>query len=565
MRFSRHLVTLTVLSLFGALPQGRTTALAAVAPPGRTDGQLPGPTCDKEIEIDTRAAGSPFVHSWEKSFGSDRADMVLTEGYLRNADRARAATGFGYVRFHGIFDDSMGIVIPDGTGGVRYNFRKIDAVYDSLLRHHLRPYVELSFMPSLLGSNPLRRNGGLEPLTKTGENEPARPVTDFSKGTLWYRANVTPPARMAEWNALIHAFVTHLETRYGREEIRRWPFEVWNEPDQATWTGTPRMASYFALYDNTARTIKSVDPALKVGGPATGAIHWVREFTDHVARAHVPADFVSTHIYANDPPALLRLPSSPRNTGNTVCDATRHAREIVDRSARPGLPLYISEFGADWDIHNGSADRPWIAPWLAETIRDCDGLAPLMSYWTFSDDFEEQGIMENELPGAYGLLSTHGIPKPAFNAFALLHRLGTQRLKTPSNADILATRRRSGTLALALWNRDNAREKTVALRLEGVSDTTQARIVILDRDHGTATARFDAMGRPDTPTEAQARALRSAARLPSPRTAPECRAADRCVVTLPPESLALLEIPAQGSRRNVSSPDATDHSRADHS
>ncbi|MBB2205009.1 GH39 family glycosyl hydrolase [Gluconacetobacter takamatsuzukensis] len=496
------------------------------------------------IEIDASGAGKPFRHSWEQAFGSDRADMVLTESYLRNADRTRQETGFRYVRFHGIFDDTMGIMAPDDAGHMHYNFRKVDAVYDGLLAHHIRPLVELSFMPSAIGSDVLRRDGGLEPLVHRKADEAARPITDYSGGTLWYRANVTFPAHMEDWNALIRAFVEHLEQRYGAGEVRQWPFEVWNEPDQATWVAQPRMATYFALYDNTARTIKAVDPALRVGGPATGAIHWVGDFVEHVTRAHVPVDFVSTHIYANDPPDLLRLPKSPDNTGNTVCDATRTARRAIDRSGHPDLPLYITEFGADWDIHNGSADRPWIAPWIAQTVHDCDGLAPIMSYWTFSDDFEEQGVMANEIPGAYGLLTTHGIPKPAFNAFALLHRLGDRRLPAGSGGDdILATRREDGAIAVALWNRDPQRARAQHLAFRGVKSVDGATMIVIDRTHGTPAAVFESMGRPVSPTSQQAGALMAAARLPAPQPVADCARASRCDVTLPPESLALLLVP----------------------
>ncbi|MBB2169499.1 glycosyl hydrolase family 39 [Gluconacetobacter aggeris] len=498
------------------------------------------------IEIDATGSGTPFRHSWEQAFGSDRADMALTESYLRNADRTREATGFRYVRFHGIFDDAMGIMAPDADGHMHYNFRKVDAVYDGLLAHHIRPLVELSFMPSAIGSDVLRRDGGLEPLVHWKADEQARPITDYSGGTLWYRANVTFPAHMADWNALIRAFVAHLEQRYGAEEVRQWPFEVWNEPDQATWVAQPKMATYFALYDNTARAIKAVDPALRVGGPATGAIHWVGDFVDHVMREHVPVDFVSTHIYANDPPDLLRLPKSPANTGNIVCDATRTARRAIDRSGHPDLPLYITEFGADWDIHNGSADRPWIAPWIAQTVRDCDGLAPIMSYWTFSDDFEEQGVVASELPGAYGLLTTHGIPKPAFNAFALLHRLGNRRLPAGSDdGDVLATRREDGAIAVALWNRDAGGVRDAHLAFRGLASVEGATVIVIDRNHGTPAALFEAMGRPVSPTRQQADALIAAARLPAPQPAADCRNARQCDVRLAPESLALLLVPAQ--------------------
>lgn len=76
--------------------------------------------------------------------------------------------------------------------------------------------------------------------------------------------------------------------------MRRWFFEVWNEPNlQAFWTGT--QAEYFELYARTARAIKEVDPKLRVGGPATAMNAWIAEFLAYCRQHDVPADFVSTH------------------------------------------------------------------------------------------------------------------------------------------------------------------------------------------------------------------------------------------------------------------------------
>src|SRR5438874_4719189 len=96
-------------------------------------------------------------------------------------------------------------------------------------------------------------------------------------------------------------------------------------------------------------------------------------------------------------------------------------------------------------------DQVFMAPWLADTIRQCDGLVDSMSYWTFSDVFEEQGVVKQPFYGGYGLIAAGGLPKPAFNAFKLLHRLGTSRI-AHSSSSVLVTRRDDGTLAIAVWN-----------------------------------------------------------------------------------------------------------------
>ena len=120
-------------------------------------------------------------------------------------------------------------------------------------------------------------------------------------------------------------------------------------------------------------------------------------------------------------------------------------------SPRPNLPIIWSEYNASYKNEPDVTDSVFMGPWLADTIRQCDGLADMMSYWTFSDVFEEQGVVKQPLYGGYGLMAEGGIPKPSFNAFALLHRLGKQRIAEDSPS-ALVTRRDNNTLEMAIWN-----------------------------------------------------------------------------------------------------------------
>src|SRR5579871_1004584 len=96
-------------------------------------------------------------------------------------------------------------------------------------------------------------------------------------------------------------------------------------------------------------------------------------------------------------------------------------------------------------------DAPFMGPWLANNIRACDGMTSTMSYWTFSDVFEEGGVVKTPFYGGYGVIAENGIHKPVFHAFRLLHKLGTDRLAVDSES-VLATRRADGALEVAAWN-----------------------------------------------------------------------------------------------------------------
>ena len=378
------------------------------------------------IVIDPAAPSHPFPHFWERMFGSGRAILSLRDDYRRDLRAVKDITGFEYVRFHAIFHDEVGLYNEDKSGAPFWNFSYIDQIYDGLLANGVRPFVELSFMPNQLA---------------------AGPPADF----FWYKLNPSPPKDYGRWAAMIDAFIRHLLARYGASEVEQWYFEVWNEPNLPFWTGMPAESTYYALYDLTARTIRSADEKLRVGGPATAQAAWVDRFIAHCLQAHVPFDFVSTHIYGNESPKDVFGTDGPVDIPNMVPRALTKVHDQVQHSGAPNTPIVISEFNAAYLNQTGIEDSAFMGPWLARTIRACDGLTAMMSYWTFSDVFEEQGVVRTPFYGGFGLIAEYGIPKAAYRAFELLHRLGDRRLDAGAD-DALVTRRPDGGLSIALWN-----------------------------------------------------------------------------------------------------------------
>src|SRR6266481_4444952 len=234
------------------------------------------PGAAQEITVDANAPAQPFPHFWEKMFGSGRAILSLRESYRHDLRETKRITRFEYVRFHAIFHDEVGLYDEDTAGKSVYNFSYIDQIYDGLLENNVRPFVELSFMPKKLTSDP----NELHPF--------------------WYKPNVAPPKDWNKWEQLIEAFTRHLKERYSEDEVANWYFEVWNEPNLDFWGGDPKEATYYDLYDHTARVIKKVSARLRVGGPSTAQAAWVDRFLAHCKEKNVPVDFASSHVYGND-------------------------------------------------------------------------------------------------------------------------------------------------------------------------------------------------------------------------------------------------------------------------
>jgi len=469
------------------------------------------------VELDVMAHGTPFPHYWERMFGSGRAILSLRDSYRRDLRTVKEATGFEYIRFHAIFHDEVG-VYDEADGKSVYNFSYVDQIYDGLLQAGVRPFVELGFMPKKLAAQE-------------------------SYQAFWYRPIVSPPKDWAKWDDLITQFGQHLVERYGIDEVSHWYFEVWNEPNLDFWTGEPKQSTYWQLYDHTAVALKKVNARLRVGGPATAEAAWVGAFIAHATANQIPYDFVSTHVYANDRANDVFGTEETIPRTRMVCLAVKKVHDEVKSSARPDVPIIFSEYNASYKNEPDVTDAVFMGPWLADTIRQCDGLVDNLSYWSFSDVFEEQGVVKQPFYGGYGLLAEGGLPKPAFNAFKLLHQLGEQRLPVDS-ASALVTRKADGTIELAVWNlyppEEHGEPKEVTIAFKGLTGAHRAKVARLDETHGSLLALYDSMGRPRYPTPKQLQELRQAASLPTPEEVPLQRG--KMTLHLPPHGLAVIEI-----------------------
>src|ERR1700678_3557008 len=475
----------------------------------------------EKVEIDVHATAHPFPHFWEQTFGSGRAILTLREGYRSDLREVKKVTEFSYVRFHNILHDEVGVYDEDRQGNPIYNFSYVDQIYDGLLQNGVRPFVEISFMPKKLA---LRQD-----------------VHPF-----WYKQIVSPPKDYKKWDDMIHAFAQHLVDRYGIDEVAQWYFEVWNEPNIDFWSGDPKQATYFELYDHTARALKSVSPRLRVGGPATSSAHWVDAFIQHAASQNVPTDFVSSHGYADDTVQDLFGTSEDIPMDRRVCRAIKKVHDQIASSARPDLPLMWTEWNVPSFGMLHARDTTYVGAALADDIRQCDGLVEIMSFWTFSDVFEENAPKNDPFDGGVGLVALGGIKKPSYTAFALLHKLGSERIVEGSDpGNILVTRERDGSLAIAAWNLVDPDKKGPERRLEfeinGVPPNSRVRLSRADSEHGNTLAAYKKMGSPEYPSQAQVRELN---RVAEETSVEDMRLSKGSIeLQVPVNGVLLLEIP----------------------
>jgi xylan 1,4-beta-xylosidase len=357
--------------------------------------------------------------------GAGRAAEGLRADWIRGLEVVHRECGFKYIRFHGLLQDEMGVYSEDKQGQPVYNFQYIDALYDSILNVGMKPFVELSFMPQALASG--------------------------SKTVFWWKGNITPPKDYGKWEQLIQALVKHWTTRYGVDEVKQWLFEVWNEPNlNIFWSGD--QAEYFKLYEVTTQAIKGVSPAYRVGGPATAGNGWVSETINFATKSHVPLDFITTHDYGvrgsgfDNGVQQLYLMTEPE----AIIGGVRLSRAQIKASALPNLPLHYTEWSTSYSPRDPIHDSYVSAPYILAKLKGTEGVADSMSYWTFTDIFEENGPVPSPFHGGFGLLNFQGLRKPAFYAYQFLNRLGDEEL-TDADSDSWASRSARGVQIL-FWN-----------------------------------------------------------------------------------------------------------------
>ncbi|MGH9524738.1 MAG: GH39 family glycosyl hydrolase [Terriglobales bacterium] len=358
-------------------------------------------TAPREIEADVSHVTGPHSRAALLVVGAGRANEGLRADWQAQLATTQKEIGFRYIRFHGLLDDDMGVYTEDANGSPSYNFQYVDTLYDALLGLHIRPFVELSFMPAKLASG--------------------------SKTVFWYKANITPPKDMTKWEGLIRALITHWKQRYGEAEIAKWYFEVWNEPDLKLFFDGD-FDQYMDLYRVTATAIKQVCPECRVGGPAAAQEATEKKFIDYVAAHHYPADFLSTHVYATKSGYFDATTLKVSTVFDTAQDALVKricgTREMVDHSPLPKLEVHYTEWGSSYTSVDNLHDQYLQASFVLDRLRKALSCVNSMSYWTFTDIFEERGPRFTPFYGGFGMMNYEGIRKPTYFAYKYLAELG---------------------------------------------------------------------------------------------------------------------------------------------
>ncbi len=453
-----------------------------------------------------------FQDKWRFCVGTGRLGLALQKEYIDHLKFVQQKISFQYIRGHGLLSDDVGIYREvEVAGEMRpfYNFTYIDRIIDSYLSLNIRPFIELGFMPSALASG--------------------------DQTVFYWKGNVTPPKDYNKWRDLIVAVVSHFIQRYGIEEVRKWPFEVWNEPNlEVFWKGADKQ-EYFKLYEVTARAVKSVDSRLKVGGPAIcgGSDEWIVDFLNFCGERDVPVDFVSRHAYTSKAPHKVTFEHyyQELHPPEEMIEQFRSVRNLIRQSPFPHLPLHITEYNTSYSPINPIHDTPLNAAYIARILSEGGDYVDSFSYWTFSDVFEEMDVPKSLFHGGFGLVAFHLIPKPTFHVFTFFRALGEELLYRDS--EMIITKRKDGAIVAILWNLVMGKEeceRTIQLDIPVPFSNIFIKRQIVNEQHGNVWRVWRQMGRPRFPSQKQIETLKQIAH---PHILTECKKGLNGIVQLP--------------------------------
>ena len=442
------------------------------------------------------------------------------------------------VRAHNLLTSGSGRGLPhwssgnvyheDAEGNAVYDWSQADEVFDVWVGNGMVPLVELGFCPVRM----------VRPSTR--ELHPMPSLYGPYESWGW----ASPPRDEHRWAELVEAVVTHCLERYGRDEVARWYWELWNEPDIIYWQGT--VEQYCRFYDFTADAVRRALPGAAVGGPATtgGGADFLDAFLRHCSdgtnaatgEQGTPLDFVSFHT--KGAPGFARTyapigrdgaraefrqsPSTEKMLGEIERSLAvirgyapyRETPVFVDE-CDPGVPAHMGVFDND---NYGFRNNEYYAVFtlqlmgalLAERGEAGRGVSRATAWaWYMEGD--------RYFEGTRSFFTASDVAVPVTNAYRMLSRLGSHKLAAKvgcgkagdGRVGGIASTSGDGSVTVIVWNHHDDQYQTGSdvrveldianLRLSGAE--VRVREYVIDRDHSNSHTAWIELGASQNPSK----------------------------------------------------------------
>jgi xylan 1,4-beta-xylosidase len=482
-----------------------------------------------------------------------------------------------YVRVHNLLTSGDGsaslkwgstnVYTEDAAGKPIYTWTILDQIFDTFHATHIKPLVEIGFMPEALSTNP----------------EPYR--HNFPHGDI-FTGWAYPPKDYQKWSEVVFQFAYHLRERYGDTEVKTWLWEVWNEPDIGYWKGTPE--EYFKLYDFSVDAILRALPGARIGGPdSTGpaspkAAEFLRMFLEHCAHQKNYAtgklgshlDFIAFHPKGSPKwesdhvrMGIARQLASIEEGFKIAASFPewRHTPVVLGESDPEGCAACSAKSNPQNSYRNG----PLYAAYTSEVLDRIYALAEtrqinFLGAVTWAFEFEDQPPFEG-----YRELATNSVDKPVLNAFRMFGLLGSERVKATSSGalptedvvrdgvrgqpdvNVIVTRK-DHEVEVLIWNYHDddlaASPASIDLKIDGLPAAAAHGVLEhfrIDSNHSNAFAAWKEMGSPSLLTPVQSEQLQKEGQLQllgSPEALSIEKGSTHLQFSLPRQALSLVRL-----------------------
>lgn len=515
-------------------------AASLVLPPPAM-AQAPAMPRPVTIEVQADRSGGPLPPVW-RFFGADEPNYAtMKDGRKLLVELGKLRDGDVFFRAHNLLNTGDGtasfkwgstnVYTETKDGKPIYDWTNVDRIIDTYLARGVRPYLQIGFMPEAMSSAP----------AGTPYQHNWRPGFDYKYIISGW---AYPPKSYDKWRELVYQWTLHNVARYGRAEVERWYFEVWNEANGSYWEA-PR-DDFYKLHDYAVDGVRRALPTARVGGPDSagaggefmdGFLRHVTSGTNYATgKVGTPTDFLAFH--AKGRPTFV--------DGHVRMGISTHLKEVdrgfVKVTSVPALaakPVVIGESdpegcaacpGPENAYRNGTMYSSYTAASFARiwelAVRRKVNLEGVLS-WSF--EFEDQPWF-----AGYRQLASNGVALPVLNVFRLFAQLGTERLQATSDAQVpldrvvadgvrgpadvgtIATRTADGKTAVLVWHYhdDDVAGAPAAIRLtvKGLRGNAPTRATIwrVDGENGNSFAAWKRMGSPLNPDATQYAALEKA-------------------------------------------------------
>ncbi|BCX46569.1 xylan1,4-beta-xylosidase [Haloferula helveola] len=497
-----------------------------------------------EVNIRVDAGGSmgPLEPIW-RFFGADEPNYAtMKNGRELLGDLGEMKPGEVFFRTHNLMTSgdgtpalkwgSTGMYGEDGRGRPIYDWEIVDGIFDAYLENGVRPYVQIGFMPEALSVKPQPYRHHWTPRAKYDEI---------------YTGWAYPPKDYAKWEELVFQWAKHCVEKYGEEEVLRWYWQTWNEPNIGYWRGSRE--EFFKLHDHAIHAVRRALPGAKVGGPDVAGGpggDFLEAFIKHcmegknaaTGETGTPMDFISFHAKGWPKTVDGRV---QMGIANQLRDIDRAFEVIARYPQLRKTPIVIGESdpegcaacqGDQLAYRNGTMYSSYTAasfPRKLDLARKRGVNLEGALTWAF--EFEDQPYF-----AGFRSLATNGINKPVLNVFRMFSMMSGERLPVASDGalpldeivekgvrerpDVGALAARDGKrITILTWHYHDddlpGAEAAVSITLVGAPEGKPVSVAHyrVDQEHSNSFTMWQAMGSPQKPTEAQVTELKAASEL----------------------------------------------------